>query len=134
MSIEPQGESVAKAESGGNYPLKQPAGESVSTLATRIKGAREAAKLSQQEVANHLGVSRQSVAQWEIGANRPSHDKIKKLAVYLNVTESWLILDDKSVNSAADAPQHEADDKNERARVLIREIIRRALELDDIIR
>lgn len=132
MSIVSQPESVQSAESRGDYPLKQPAGEKVDTLASRIKGAREAAKLSQQEVATHLGVSRQSVAQWEIGANRPSHKHIARLAGLLGVTEAWLLLGDGNPNKHVAEPSQEDDEADDRRKSLIREIRRLALELDDL--
>ena len=132
MSIEPQAESGHTAESRVDYPLKQPAGEQVETLASRIKGAREAAKLSQQEVASHLGVSRQSVAQWELGANRPSHKHIARLATYLSVTEAWMLLGDGNPKTGVAESSHDEDDKEERRRELIRDIRRLVLELDDL--
>ena len=106
----------------------------MSTIASRIKQAREAARLSQQEVASHLGLSRNSVAQWEIGANRPAHDRLAKLAGFLGVTVQWLLLGEgESGVKASVAPEEDADRKD-KARDLIRTIRTLVLELDDLTR
>ena len=43
------------------------------TLAERIKARRAAAGLSQEKVAEAVGVSRQAVAKWESGQSAPGH-------------------------------------------------------------
>lgn len=57
----------------------------------RLKRARERARLTQKEVAEAIGVTEQSVSQWELGKTRPSLDKIPALARLFNLSESELL-------------------------------------------
>lgn len=45
-----------------------------------IKELREAAGITQQELADSIGVDRSTVAKWESGAASPAFSKIPKLA------------------------------------------------------
>jgi len=49
-------------------------------LAHRLRSAREAARLTQEQVAGHLGVSRSSIAQIELGNRAVSSLELKRLA------------------------------------------------------
>ena len=59
---------------------------------TRLYELRKKAGLSQEELANLVGVSRQAVQKWEAGTSRPDVDNLTALASYFNVTLDWLIL------------------------------------------
>ena len=50
------------------------------TLREKLIVSRDRAGLSQMELANQLGVSRQAVSRWESGDTTPSVDKLKTLA------------------------------------------------------
>lgn len=56
----------------------------------RVDGARQAAELTQQEVADAVGVVVMTVSRWCRGATEPSADDIAKLADALGVSRSWL--------------------------------------------
>lgn len=58
---------------------------------TRLYELRKKAGLSQEELANLVGVSRQAVQKWEAGTSRPDLDNLSALARYFNVTLDWLI-------------------------------------------
>lgn len=58
---------------------------------TRLYELRKKAGLSQEELANLVGVSRQAVQKWEAGTSRPDLDNLTALAGYFNVTLDWLI-------------------------------------------
>jgi transcriptional regulator with XRE-family HTH domain len=51
----------------------------------QIRIAREAAGLSPQELADKLGVSRQTILWWECGEHRPKTGRIRELEECLNV-------------------------------------------------
>ena len=53
---------------------------------TRLYELRKKAGLSQEELANLVGVSRQAVQKWEAGSSRPDLDNLTALAGYFNVT------------------------------------------------
>ena len=56
----------------------------------RIKIFRKSLNLTQQNVADLLGVKRNTVAQWEIGINSVSEQTIKAICREFNVSETWL--------------------------------------------
>lgn len=54
------------------------------TLGERIKFYRKTNKLSQEEVGEKVGVSRQAVTRWETNHSAPSTDNLIKLSdIYL---------------------------------------------------
>lgn len=72
--------------------------ESQSTLARRIREAREAAGLTQAELAKSFGIEPKAISQWEREnmlakrkPTRPDIDKIPALAERLGVTVEWLL-------------------------------------------
>lgn len=60
-------------------------------LNERIRLARSRTDLTQKDVADHFGISRPTVAQWEAGTHRPDQDKFPELAALLGVTLDWLM-------------------------------------------
>ena len=64
---------------------------SPTSLGDRIRAARESARLSQQAVADHFGLTAQAVSQWETGATKPSTGRIAALARLLGAKLEWLI-------------------------------------------
>lgn len=65
-------------------------------LNTNIKKLRTALNISQVELARKLGVSKQSVSNWENDNIQPSVEMLVKIAKCLNVsTDSLLGLDNK---------------------------------------
>ena len=63
------------------------------TLGERIRQLRESAGLSQQELAERLYVSRQTVSRWESGSRTPDIMTAKKIAVLLGVSLDELVPD-----------------------------------------
>ncbi|EJF33635.1 hypothetical protein JC2156_09980 [Weissella koreensis KCTC 3621] len=61
----------------------------------QLKTFRTKAKLSQNEIAHILHVSRQSVSSWETGRNTPDIETIKSLADIYNVSIDELVFDHK---------------------------------------
>lgn len=45
-----------------------------------IKKQREAAGMSQQELADKIGVARSAVAMWETGQSKPRYDKLSEMS------------------------------------------------------
>ncbi|MGI6181650.1 MAG: helix-turn-helix domain-containing protein [Agathobaculum sp.] len=56
------------------------------TLAERIRTYRQQAGLSQDKLAEQVGVSRQAVTKWEAGQTAPSTENLFRLAEALGVT------------------------------------------------
>ncbi len=63
-------------------------------LSENIKKYRKENKMSQDELADKLNVSRQSVSLWENGQTQPTIDNIIALANIFNVTANDLFGDD----------------------------------------
>ncbi|MCH7421279.1 helix-turn-helix transcriptional regulator [Shewanella sp. MM_2022_3] len=59
-------------------------------IGQRIKAAREKQKLSQEELGDLMGVSFQSVQQWESGKTTPRTTRMRKLATVLKTSPNWL--------------------------------------------
>lgn len=57
----------------------------------RLFELRRRAGLSQEELANLLGVTRQAVQKWEAGASRPDMDNLTALADYFQVSLDYLV-------------------------------------------
>lgn len=75
----------------------------------RIRNYRVSASLTQQQLADKIGVSRQSVARWESGWNTPSLYCAQKLADCFGVTVATLMSgDDNSPDVANSAPPAKA--------------------------
>ena len=56
-----------------------------------IKRIREARELTQEQVANAVGMTQQAVAKWEAGGSLPRADKLPILAKILNCTVDELL-------------------------------------------
>ena len=83
------------------------------TLGERICQYRVERRLSQQEVAEKLEVSRQSVSKWETDGAVPELDKLVKLCELFGVGLDELVRGDKPRELDAEAP--EASEKGQKA-------------------
>ena len=66
----------------------------------RLASLIEQKGISQRQLAIKLGITPQSVQQWVRGTARPSGDKIQSIAEYFDVTPSYLMFGDTSMNSS----------------------------------
>ena len=64
------------------------------TLSEKITYCRKKAVLSQEALAEKLGVSRQAVSKWETGESVPELNKMAALAKALNTSVDWLLSPD----------------------------------------
>lgn len=62
------------------------------SLSDRIAQARQKRGISQQILADRVGVSRAAVAQWETGQTSPATERLQTLAMVLGVKFEWLAL------------------------------------------
>ena len=61
------------------------------TLADRIQQLRKQKGISQEELADRVGVSRQAVSKWESEQSMPDMDKVILLSDYFEVTTDYLL-------------------------------------------
>ena len=71
------------------------------TLADRIQQLRKQKGISQEELADRVGVSRQAVSKWESEQSVPDMDKIILISDYFEVTTDYLL---KGIEPAPPAP------------------------------
>lgn len=60
-------------------------------MAERIQSSRKTKGLSQEELADQVGVSRQAVSKWESGQSMPDLDKLVALSEFFEVTTDYLL-------------------------------------------
>lgn len=72
----------------------------------KLQGYRKAEKLSQEELAHRLGVSRQSVSKWEQGLSFPETEKLIELSSLMNVSIDALLKEDTKLKAAATPGNH----------------------------
>lgn len=65
------------------------------TLGEKIKACRQQAGMSQEKVAELLGISRQAVTKWETNKSAPSTDNLFKLAEIFGTTVDLLLPESK---------------------------------------
>lgn len=63
-------------------------------FAENLKSIRKERHISQEELAQIVGVSRQAVSKWEQGDGYPETEKLLLLAKQLNVSLDYLMLDE----------------------------------------
>ena len=61
------------------------------SIGERLYNLRKERNLSQEDLANELGVSRQAVSKWETGESTPDFDKIIPLCDFFGITSDELI-------------------------------------------
>lgn len=57
----------------------------------RLVSLRKKNNLTQDELAEALGMSRQAVSRWEMGTSRPSMDKLQQLSELYDISADYLI-------------------------------------------
>ena len=85
----------------------------VMKLAEKIMALRKQRGWSQEELAQQLSVSRQSVSKWESGVSEPSVEKLKQLADLFDVTMDEFLYTDFEANKLPREVGKLLDDKEE---------------------
>ena len=70
----------------------------------RLYQLRRERGISQEELANIIGVSRQAVQKWESGASQPNIDNLVAISEYFGVTLDYLLKGDEPGWEASDIP------------------------------
>ena len=64
--------------------------EFMTIFSKRLKKLRKNKGLKQQELAEILGIKRNTYSDWENGKTEPRFDNLVKLADFFNVSLDWL--------------------------------------------
>lgn len=92
--------------------------EEAATFGDRLAGAREAAGMSQAELARRLGVRLKTLVDWENDFADPRSNRLQMVAGMLNVSIMWLLT---GRGEGVDAPGTQSNETPE-ARALIDEL------------
>ena len=67
-------------------------------FANRLKGLRQSRELNQVQLAERLGVKKQSISNWENDNIMPSVEMLEKIADFFQVTTDYLLGRDCQTN------------------------------------
>lgn len=99
-------------------------------LCDKIEKLRKRKGLSQEELANELDISRQSVFKWEAGENTPDLEKIKRLAKLFNVSFDVLLDDDKDLEETSNVKERVAVSETSKKSFKFRKTYDSGIKLD----
>jgi len=88
-------------------------------IGAKIKEARTEKKMTQQELADLLNISRSAISNWESGRNYPDLDTIVRLSDILEISLNKLLREDKIMVKEISKEQR----KNSKRKILLRIII-----------
>lgn len=80
-------------------------------LADKIINLRKKSGMSQEELADKIGVSRQAVSKWESMQSIPDLDKILKMSKLFNVSTDFLLKDELEFEEVREDSDVESDKK-----------------------
>lgn len=82
-------------------------------LSEKIMDLRKKSGWSQEELAERLGISRQSVSKWETGESVPDIDKIIRMSELWNVSTDYLLKEDESQQGDTSVPETETSQSSD---------------------
>lgn len=88
------------------------------SLGENIKNKRQELKLSQEYVADQLGVSRQAVSKWETGQSEPTASNLTELATIFEISLSELV-DPQKYAEEQKAHEHKVLKKDKAAKMWV---------------
>ena len=87
---------------------------------TNLAAARKAREMSQEELADRLLVSRQTIYKWESSVTYPDIDKLLEIAKALDVSTAYLLGEEMAaeveVSGEASTPERPVPDKEKTLR------------------
>lgn len=66
-------------------------GPDAATFGDRVAGAREAAGMTQAQLARRLGIKKSTLSGWEQDLSEPRANKLSMMAGLVNVSIMWLL-------------------------------------------
>lgn len=90
------------------------------SLAKRIAACRKQAGLSQEKLAERMGVSRQTISRWETGEARPDLEKFEQLCGVFSVSADALLFGTQSPAQPGNLNQSDGGEQSRRAKARFR--------------
>ena len=85
-------------------------GPDAATFGDRVAAAREAADMTQAQLARRLGIKKTTVMAWEQDLSEPRANKLSMMSGVLNVSMSWLLTGEgDDLTEPATADEQSAD-------------------------
>lgn len=72
-------------------------------LGEKLAVLRKKQGISQDQLAEEMGVSRQAVSRWEVGAVTPSMEKLRRLGEFYNISMDLLLDDQRDLTEREEA-------------------------------
>ena len=66
----------------------------IMSIQSRIIKLRKEKQLTQQDMADKIGIHVNQIRRYESGATQPSLEALKRIAVAMNVTIDWLVFEE----------------------------------------
>ena len=63
----------------------------------KLKALRKSRNLTQEELADELGYSRQIISAWERGSHHPGLDKLETICGYFGVSSAYFIEEEQEI-------------------------------------
>jgi len=83
--------------------------EDTATFGDRLAAARDAARLTQKELAQRVGIKASTLRAWEEDLSEPRANRLSMLAGLLGVSISWLLTGEGEGVSAPDEEETDGD-------------------------
>lgn len=96
-------------------------------MGEKLQALRRSRGLSQEQLAETLGVSRQAISKWENGESTPDLDKLRAICTYFGVTTDYLIWERTEDAPGQNAGQSAPDAGNKAEHAARRESVRTAV-------
>lgn len=89
------------------------------TLGERLLGYRTDAKMSQDVLAEKVGVTRQTISKWETDQSTPEFNKILPLCEIFGITTDELIKGEKTENIVEEIHDNSTKDKRNKRKAIV---------------
>jgi len=93
------------------------------TLGNKLQQLRKDRRMSQEKLAEELGVTRQAVSKWELDAALPDIGNIVALSEVFGVTTDYLLKDGAHTDDQTDAPPDNTHKSRKSSRIRLTGII-----------
>jgi len=88
-------------------------------LSENIRKCRKSKQMSQDELAEKLGVTRQSISLWETGQTQPSLDNIVALSELFDISTDALLTDKNPESFCAEATESQSEKPKKKTSIMI---------------
>lgn len=80
---------------------------------------RKKSLLSQEELAEKLNVTRQTISKWELGQSKPDMDKLIEMSKLFNVSVDTLVNDDLSIEEVKEKKVNKKEHNNGNRKIIL---------------